>query len=393
MLINQDYTRDELGLTQPIGSITQQRNRDHNLETFLRKQSSQATQNHDSTTANVYQPEPDLILTLFRWVVVPGSIVALVPITAFILTIVGVMLATYIFYGPTYENIPFSVVQSVPAALTTSEVVPEAPMHMAPSPKPEDPEVSEQPLLPAPKLPAPDLPFDSPIPGSLQNNDIVPQKDDQENTIIEPFSVPSNNTYKLIPLENPGDGRVPAEHGDLNLALREPTRSDADTALTHYDAGDFDPNAPKLHPVFNAADIVNTYTVHDWDWGCNCKGALMSEGHLIGLALPEGTPIYIPRKEQDVYQKKYYAVVLYASENSLTFVYAREGTVANAYVVHYHNFQVDPNLLKTYQMGHSNERPALALDTPIGTANGELIISIRDRGRFMDTRSKRDWWQ
>ena len=176
----------------------------------------------------------------------------------------------------------------------------------------------------------------------------------------------------------------------MNLKLRDPQPSHAEANLIDYTGFD-DSNAPKLSAVFQP-NFVQTYTVHEWDWNCNCKGALKNDGFLIGIRTAPGQPIYIPYKEQDIYQDKYYAVVLYASEDSLTFVYSRDGTVAHAYAVHYYGLQVDPNLLTLYRERLGNELPGLQLDVPVGIATDELIVSIRDKGSFMDTRSRKDWW-
>ncbi len=135
-----------------------------------------------------------------------------------------------------------------------------------------------------------------------------------------------------------------------------------------------------------------TYVVHDWDWNCNCKGKLKNEGFLVGIETTPGEPIYIPPTQQAVWQDDYYAVVLYASEDSLTFVYNRVGTVAHDYVIHYLGLQTDPNLLTLYRQSTGDEFPGLDLETPVGVATDELIISVRDKGSFMDTRSRKDWW-
>lgn len=113
----------------------------------------------------------------------------------------------------------------------------------------------------------------------------------------------------------------------------------------------------------------------------------------MGIKTTPGEPVFIPPKEQDIYEGKYYAVVLYASEDSLTFVYAREGTVAKGYTVHYLGLNTDPNLLALYRESKGNELPGLTLDTPVGTATDQLIVAIRDNGTFLDARSKNDWWK
>ncbi|HEX9922819.1 MAG TPA: hypothetical protein VGD99_09150, partial [Anaerolineae bacterium] len=73
-------------------------------------------------------------------------------------------------------------------------------------------------------------------------------------------------------------------------------------------------------------------------------------------------------------------------------VYAREGTVAMGYSVHYLGLYTDPNLLTLYRESKGNMLPGLTLDTPIGVAGDQLIVAIRDNGTFLDARSINDWW-
>jgi hypothetical protein len=203
----------------------------------------------------------------------------------------------------------------------------------------------------------------------------------------------STNSYSLIPIEGKRESRPAAEHADLNLKLREPQPAEYDRSLVEIPGSGIDPDAPKLSSVFKP-DFVNTYAVHDWDWGCNCKGDLILDGSavLVGIKTSPGEPIFIPKTERDIYEGKYYAVVLYASPDSLTFLYARAGSVVSGYTVHYLGLQTDPNLVALFEASEGSELPGLTLDTPVGVATEELIVAIRDNGTFLDARSKRDWW-
>jgi hypothetical protein len=94
-------------------------------------------------------------------------------------------------------------------------------------------------------------------------------------------------------------------------------------------------------------------------------------------------------------------MVLYAEEQRITLNYTRRDTVANGYAVHLENICVDPNLLALYRAQVNAEGwratgrlPALRNNQALGTALGsELKVAIRDRGAFMDPRSRKDWWQ
>jgi cytoskeletal protein RodZ len=204
----------------------------------------------------------------------------------------------------------------------------------------------------------------------------------------------STNSYTLIPIEGERESRPAAEHGDLNLKLRDPQPAGYEPKLIDIPGSGIDPQAPKLSAVFKP-DFVATYAVHDWDWGCNCKGKLIEDGTavLVGIKTTPGDPIFIPKTERDIYEGKYYAVVLYAAQDTLTFLYARRGSVVEGYTVHYLGLQTDPNLVALFQESQGNELPGLTLDTPVGIATDQLIVAIRDNGKFLDARSKRDWWE
>jgi len=176
----------------------------------------------------------------------------------------------------------------------------------------------------------------------------------------------------------------------MNLKLRDPQPNDAEAKLMNYNGQTF-PDTPKLSDVFEP-NFVRTYTVHEWDWNCNCKGDLKNNGYLLGIKTTPGEPIYIPTREEDILNGKYYAVVLYADEDSLTIGYNRVGTIEHDYVVHYLGLKTDPNLLAVYGQSTRSDLLGLTLDTPVGIATDELIVSVRNKGTFMDTRSRKDWW-
>lgn len=238
-------------------------------------------------------------------------------------------------------------------------------------------------------------PAGTPAPAEAQKttlSDADKPKTLADSTTSKPKITPtSTNTYSLIPLEGERDSRPAPEHADLSLNLREPESVDLPLELMDM-AGATDPHAPNLTEIFEP-NIIGAYTIHDWNWEANRKGGLLDNAVLIEVATTPGEPIYIPRKNQDIYQNKYYATVLYATEDSLTFVYLRQGTVANGYAVQYKGLQTDPNLLALYRESKGNQLPGLTLDTPVGTATDKLIIAMRDRGKFMDTRSRKDWWK
>lgn len=213
----------------------------------------------------------------------------------------------------------------------------------------------------------------------------------------------SGNAYPLIPMEAADTQHPDNQHGDLNLALRGYQPSRAAKAFVAY-TGPVDAGAPQLAATF--ADhrrplITNVYQVRDWRWDCGEHGCASDwltqyDVTLLGVATTPGEAIFFPKRDAEIYGGGYTAVVLYAEETRLTIGYTRDGTVANGYAAQFENFCVDPNLLFQYRTAHADGRwqlPGLHNGDPVGTANGELLIAIRDRGTFMDPRSEQDWWR
>jgi hypothetical protein len=231
---------------------------------------------------------------------------------------------------------------------------------------------------------------DSPPPGEADG----PEEDVTGSPAAALQAASSTNVYDLIPIVGNRETQRPDEHGDLNLKLREPQPAGYEAALVDIPGSGIDPDAPQFSSVFQP-DFVGTYAVHDWDWGCNCKGNLINDGKavLIRIKTTPGQPVFIPKTERDIYEGKYYAVVLYASEDSLTVQYARRGSVAEGYTVHYVGLQTDPNLIKSFRESKGSNLPGLTLDVPVGVAIDDLIVAIRDNGTFLDARSRQDWWK
>ena len=117
----------------------------------------------------------------------------------------------------------------------------------------------------------------------------------------------------------------------------------------------------------------------------------------MGIGVEAGIEIRVPRRGAEVYPGGFRAVVLYADERRITLGFTRDNTVANGYALHLENLCVDPNLLALYRQANAAGRgalPALRESDAIGvTLAAELTVAIRDRGAFLDPRSRKDWWQ
>ena len=218
----------------------------------------------------------------------------------------------------------------------------------------------------------------------------------------------SSATFDLIPIDGPAADHPDYLHGDLNLALRGYSAISDTLGLVDY-AGSSDPNAPQLAGLFEphrVPVIKAVYQVNQWIWGCGvhgCRGPAITDPNvtLAGFVTTPGEAVYIPERGPEIYGGGYKVMVLYAEEKRITLGYTRQDTVANGYAVHLEGVCVDPNLLALYQAQRDVDGwhvtgflPGLANNQALGTAFGaEIKVAIRDRGTFMDPRSRKDWWQ
>jgi hypothetical protein len=200
---------------------------------------------------------------------------------------------------------------------------------------------------------------------------------------------------------NPPPTDRPAEaHADLNLALRGHQPVTAHVGPIDY-SGSGDPSAPRFAGLFwdsRSSAFSSVYQVHDWNWGCNCRGPLLAYPAvtLARLAVTPGETIHVPDSGYTI-GTGYEVLVLYASPDRITLKYTRDDNVMNGYTLHLVDICVEPSLLALYQTWNSSGRgqlPALRPGQAFGRARGDEIgLAIRDNGAFMDPRSRKDWWQ
>jgi hypothetical protein len=207
-------------------------------------------------------------------------------------------------------------------------------------------------------------------------------------------------SYGTLSINSPPTDRPAEEHADLNLALRSYELTDAFKGLVSYNGGD-EPSTPQLPGLFadNRTGVFNTvYRVYDWNWGCNCRGELLTNWPvtLAGLEVTPGETIHVPGRDVTI-GDGYEVLVLYASTERITLKYTRDDNVISGYTLHVENVCVEPNLLTLYQASNSAGRgqlPALQAGQAFGRARSDEIgVAIRDNGTFMDPRSRNDWWR
>lgn len=196
------------------------------------------------------------------------------------------------------------------------------------------------------------------------------------------------------------EGRDPRTHPDLNLAVRGYKVVNELRQLVDYD-GSTDGDAPQLWGLFadrRTPVIAHTFQVFDWDWSSNSRGDIITDYAvtMVGLQTADGETIFTPDFGHEI-GEGYVALVLYADTHRITIKYTGEDNVIDGYTLHLEGICVYSNLLNLYndrQAAGRGSLPALRPGQPIGYMPGpELGVAIRDRGAFLDPRSRKDWWQ
>ncbi len=196
------------------------------------------------------------------------------------------------------------------------------------------------------------------------------------------------------------EGRPPESHPDLNLAVRGYRMVKAFHGLVDY-TGETDGNAPQLWGLFadrRTPVILHTYQVYDWDWSRNVRGDPIQDFDvtMVGFQVSKGETIFTPDFGHEL-GEGYVAIVLYADAHRLTLKYTGEDNVIDGYTLHLEGICVNTNLLNLYNERQAAGRgalPALRPGQPVGYVPGnELGVAIRDRGAFLDPRSRKDWWK
>jgi hypothetical protein len=222
----------------------------------------------------------------------------------------------------------------------------------------------------------------------------------------------SSAAFALTGIVGPAykDNRLTDANADLRLSLLgfAPAYAVSEFTLVDYN-GATDPDAPRLDGLFSPNRIPSisaVYQRYDWRWDESAEPPYGSRGNVnadwavsvVGFALSPGEGVYLPERGADI--GGFTAMVLFAAEQELTLAYFRQDSVTDGYVVHLMNLCVDPNLVALYRAQTAGGKratsnlPALRNDQQIGVAGaGPLIVAVRDRGVFLDPRSRKDWWQ
>jgi LysM repeat protein len=274
------------------------------------------------------------------------------------------------------------VLESVTPSLSTPpSPLPPSPPSPSPSP-PSPPSLPPTPPLPPSTPPTPAPPPSPPV------------------TQPDPRAPIPGETYGTLPIVGPPTDRPAAQHSDINLALRGYTLTNAHLGLIDM-AGPTDQRAPQLAGLFadkRTAVFTNVYRANHWDWASNSRGGPITdfEVTVAGFRVEPGETIHVPEAGYSIGQG-YAVLALYADQERITLKYTGEDSVVIGYTLHVEGIYVEPNLLALYeQMNAAGRRhlPALRAGQAFGRArDNEIRVAIRDTGRFMDPRVRKDWWR
>lgn len=317
---------------------------------------------------------------------------------------------------PTWTPLPRPTVPPPTVALPTATLAPAATATPKPTaPTPALPLPTEAPPLPTPTLVLPPTPIPLPTiapttvpaePRALAFAAGLPSASDSSGAACPVVS----SGYDLVPIEGPPykNNALTDYNADLRLSVIGIAPADAPPALVDYN-GATDPDAPKLHGLFQpnrVPALLRAYSRFDWMWNegqgepYGWRGGVNLDwpAAALELATTPGETIYPPTRGPAIYSGGAIALVLFATDRELTLGYSRHDDVGAGYVVHLLNLCVDPNLVALYRAQLNSGRratgylPAVRNAQPLGTATGALIVAVRDRGAFLDPRSRKDWW-
>jgi hypothetical protein len=207
-------------------------------------------------------------------------------------------------------------------------------------------------------------------------------------------------TYLPLPMRPPKTDRPAEQHADLNLRLRGYQTVSEALGFVRY-GGVVDAGAPQLVDILKRVPrFVSTAQVFHWDWANARRGGLdngVFDVTILGLQSTPMEHVHVPESAYWVHRGLGLMVmVLYASEERITLKYSGEDNVVQGYTLHIEDVCVEPGLLALYRgldAAGRGELPAVGPHMPIGRARGgQVRVSIRDTGQFMDPRSELDWW-
>ncbi|MBI5652043.1 MAG: hypothetical protein HZC40_16625 [Chloroflexi bacterium] len=211
-------------------------------------------------------------------------------------------------------------------------------------------------------------------------------------------SIPGES-YRTLRVFSAPVNRPAATHPDFNLAVRGFAPTQGTLKLVDID-GPADPAAPQLATFFSdnrTATFSALYQIYEWNWECNCRGALITDpdATMAGLVANPGETLHVPVSGYNIGEGME-VLVLYADAERITLKYSREDSVTGGYTFYIEGIAVEANLLALYQQANSagrGELPALREGQAFARARENQVKVVTRDGAFFDPRSRKDWWR
>lgn len=208
-------------------------------------------------------------------------------------------------------------------------------------------------------------------------------------------------------------------HADKNIHLRGYV-ANTDPGLKR-ELVSYGPSQEVLPPQFatmfspvRVPGLRSFYRVYGWNWatsdiGPGTRGEPIRDWPVtaLGMATVAGEVLRTPDSAFNIGPDDITALVIYVDETSIAFNYHQSDSAgASGYTIHVDGICTDPNLRALYGQldnvarntyvgpGYSYPLPALRTNQAFGTAKSpETVVTIRDSGSFMDTRSCNEYWR
>lgn len=206
-------------------------------------------------------------------------------------------------------------------------------------------------------------------------------------------------SYQLLRVFSAPVNRPAATHPDFNLSMRGFAPTNGALKLVDIE-GPADPAAPQLPGLFSdhrTATFSALFQVYEWNWDCNCRGALIAEpgATMVSLAASPGETLHVPESGYNI-GEGYEVLVLYADAERITLKYSREDSIEGGYAIYVEGIAVASDLLALYQQANRagrGELPTLRESQAFGRARGNEVKVVTRDGGFFDPRSRKDWWR
>lgn len=194
----------------------------------------------------------------------------------------------------------------------------------------------------------------------------------------------SSNSYSPIKVLTKNSKDI-NDRDDIILPPLTPVK--AKMELFYAPVADPDPKIPALKEIFSPPRLPTFLA--GYQSTKEIRGDYIAEVEILEVETIPGEALYFPHTDYDI-GEGFKAMVLYVSENAVTFKISREDDIVYGYTLYFENLCPDTNLKALYDRLNNQNRdwlPAIKEGQIFGWARGEsLKIALRDSGTFLDLR-------